>query len=89
MDWPDPDGLSEDVIAAVVLAAFTVWLSADDVDPPLFAVPAYTAVMESLPTGRVEVVSVALLLRPLPGVSVALPIDVAPFMNVTEPVGAA
>jgi hypothetical protein len=89
MDWPDPDGLSEDVIAAVVLAALTVWLRADDVDPPLFPVPAYTAVIESAPTGRVEVVSVALLLRPLPGVSIALPIDVAPFMNVTEPVGAA
>jgi hypothetical protein len=46
-------------------------------------------VSESVPIGRVEVASVAVLLNPLPGVSVALPIDVAPFMNVTDPVGAA
>jgi hypothetical protein len=46
-------------------------------------------VTESVPTGRVEVANVAVLLKPLPGVSVALPRDVAPFMNVTEPVGAA
>jgi hypothetical protein len=34
-------------------------------------------------------VNAAVLFPPLPGVSVTLPIVVAPFMNVTEPVGAA
>jgi hypothetical protein len=46
-------------------------------------------VSESVPTGRVEVANVAVLLRPLPGVSVALPRDVAPFIKTTDPVGAA
>jgi hypothetical protein len=45
-------------------------------------------VIESLPTGRVEVASVAVLLRPLPGARVAVPIEVVPFMKVTVPVGA-
>jgi hypothetical protein len=45
--------------------------------------------MESAPFGRVVVLSVAVLLDPLPGVSVPLPSEVAPFINVTEPVGAA
>jgi hypothetical protein len=45
--------------------------------------------MESVPAGRVDVISVAVLLRPLPGVSVALPIAAEPFIKVTEPVGAA
>jgi hypothetical protein len=33
-DWPAFAGLREDVTAAVVLAAFTTWLIADEVDPP-------------------------------------------------------
>jgi hypothetical protein len=45
--------------------------------------------MESVPNGNVEVVSVAVLLRPLAGVSVALPMAVEPSIKVTEPVGAA
>jgi hypothetical protein len=46
-------------------------------------------VIESVPTGRAEVANVAVLLTPLPGVSVAVPIAVAPFIKVTDPVGAA
>ena len=45
--------------------------------------------MGSVPTGRVEVVSVAVLLRLLPGVRVTVPIAVAPSMKTTGPVGAA
>lgn len=45
--------------------------------------------MESVPTGNAEVVKLAVLLRPLPGANVAVPSTVAPFKNVTEPVGAA
>jgi tRNA-binding EMAP/Myf-like protein len=44
--------------------------------------------MESVPSGKVEVVSAAVLLRPPPGVRNALPIVVAPLIKVTEPVGA-
>jgi hypothetical protein len=88
-DWPALAGFSEDTTAAVLLAALTTWLSVGEVAAPKFAVAAYTTVSESVPTGRVEIASVAVLLRPLLGLSVALPIDVAPLMNVTEPVGAA
>jgi len=42
-----------------------------------------------VPTGRVGVVSVAVLLRPLPGDRVTVPMAVAPFMKTTGPVGAA
>jgi hypothetical protein len=45
--------------------------------------------MELVPKGNADVLSVALLLSPLPGVKVALPIAVEPTMKVTEPVGAA
>jgi hypothetical protein len=45
--------------------------------------------MESVPNGNAEVISVAVLLGPLPGVRVALPMAVEPSIKVTEPVGAA
>ena len=51
--------------------------------------PPEAAVMGSVPTGRLEVVSVAVLVSPLPGVKVAVPMTVAPFMKETDPVGAA
>jgi hypothetical protein len=81
-------GLTEDVTDAVVFAPFTTWLNAADVDPPKLPVAAYTTVIESVPAGRADVVSVAVLLTPPPGVSVALPSEVDPFMKVTDPVGA-
>jgi hypothetical protein len=43
---------------------------------------------ESVPTGRVEVVSVAVLVRPPVVVRVAVPIAVDPSTKVTDPVGA-
>jgi hypothetical protein len=41
-----------------------------------------------VPIGRVEVVRLAVLLNPLPGVSVALPSVVAPSVKTMVPVGA-
>jgi hypothetical protein len=82
-------GFNEEATVAVVLAPLITWLSAGEVAAPKFAVPAYTTVIESVPTGRAEVERVAVLLTPPPAVSVALPREVAPFINVTEPVGAA
>jgi hypothetical protein len=87
--WPALEGFSEEASVVVVLAALITWLSAEEVEAPKFPVAAYTTVIESVPSGRLEVVSVAVLLVPLPAVKVAVPIAVAPFMNVTEPVGAA
>ena len=45
--------------------------------------------MGSVPTGSVEVISVAVLLRLLAGDRVTVPIAVAPSMKMTGPVGAA
>ena len=45
--------------------------------------------IESVPNGNADVLRLALLLSPPPGVRVALPIAVEPSMKVTEPVGAA
>jgi hypothetical protein len=45
--------------------------------------------MEPVPMGSVEVVRLAVLLNPLPGVRVALPSAVVPSVKATEPVGAA
>jgi hypothetical protein len=88
-DCPLLAGFSEDATVAVVLAPLTTSLSADEVDAPKLAFPAYATVIESVPTGRVEVASVAVLLTPPPGVSATLPREVDPFIKVTEPVGAA
>jgi uncharacterized protein (UPF0212 family) len=63
-------------------------LNAAEVDAPKLAVPAYTTVIGLLPTGKVLVLNAAVLLRPIPGFRVAVPIAVAPFMKVTDPVGA-
>ena len=45
--------------------------------------------IELVPTARLEIVIVAVLLVPLPAVNVALPIVVVPFLKITVPVGAA
>jgi hypothetical protein len=73
----------------VVLPPLTTWLNTAEVEVPKFTVAAYTTVMESVPTGNAAVARVAVLLVPPPAVSVALPSEVAPFINVTDPVGAA
>ena len=50
--------------------------------------PPYTAVIVSVPTGSVEVVSVAELFTPDPfATSVPVPIVVPPLLNVTVPLG--
>ncbi len=87
--WPAFAGFNEEITAAVVLLAFTTWLKAVEVEPPKFAVAAYTAVTGSVPTGSVVNVSVAVLVRLPLGDSVAVPSVVEPLMNVTDPVGAA
>jgi hypothetical protein len=46
-------------------------------------------VIASVPAGRADVVSVAVLVRLPVVVRVAVPIAVDPFTNVTDPVGAA
>jgi hypothetical protein len=66
----------------------TAWLSTAEVDPPKFAVAAYTAVIESVPAARVEIFSVAVLLVAPAVLNVALPIGVPSLMKTTEPVGA-
>lgn len=81
-DWPCKDGFSEDLIAVLVDALLTVWLRGVDVLLADVAHPLYTAVSESVPAGRFFLVSVA-----TPLLRVAVPIEVVPFLNVTEPVG--
>src|SRR5436189_134779 len=77
-DWPDTAGFVADDSAVVVAttvggAAFTVWLSAAEVLPVKLASPPYTAVIEWLPTVKLEVVKVA-----WPALRVAVPRVVAP-----------
>jgi hypothetical protein len=87
-DWPAIAGLKAEATVAVVVAAPTTWLNTPEIVGPKLPAPGYAAVMESLPTGRVNVVIEAVLLVPLPVVSVTVPIAVVPFIKVTEPVGA-
>lgn len=87
-DCPKLDGFSEDATAVVVVAAFTTWLIAGEVAALKFPVAAYTAVIASVPTGRIEVLNVAVLLRPPPGIRLMLASAVAPFIKTTGPVGA-
>lgn len=61
---------------------FTVCVNTPDVPPRLFALPAYTAVIECDPCASEEVVNVAF---PLPSDIVCK--TVAPSLNVTEPAG--
>jgi hypothetical protein len=81
-------GFKEDATVSVVPAEFTTSLSTADVAPAKLPVPAYATVMEFVPTGSEEVVSTAVLLCPLPGVSVTVPIAAPPFIKTTDPVGA-
>jgi ribosomal protein L11 len=82
-DCPYVDGFADDVGAAVVVVAlFTVCDSAADVLVANDASPLYVAVMECVPTLRVDRASEA-----VPALSVAVPIEVAPSKNVTAPVG--
>ena len=83
------DGLRDDVTVTVGAVFATVTTVGAEGAGLLFVSPEVVAVMGSVPTGRVEVTSVAVLLRPLPGVRMAVPIVVVPSKKATEPVGAA
>lgn len=74
--------LDANVVAETVL--LTVWTTGDDVLVPLLPSPPYTAVMLWTATLKLETVSVATN-DPF---NVALPIEVAPSIKVTVPVGA-
>jgi hypothetical protein len=80
-DWPDVDGLME-LANAVEVLALTTWLTAPDVLVARFVVPPYEAVIECVPTDRVDVDRVA-----TPELSVPVPIELAPSRKVTVPVG--
>ncbi len=77
-DCPAFAGFSEEVRAVEELALLTVWFTAAEVLEAKAESPPYTAVMESVPTGRAIVVRLA-----VPLVSCAVPSEVAPLMNVT------
>ena len=66
----------------MVLAAFTVWVSVDEVLPPKLVSPPYTPVIECAATDNEVVVKVA-----VPPLSVPVPNVVAPSLKVTVPVG--
>jgi hypothetical protein len=71
------------VVVPVNAAEFTTSLSTgEDVLPLKVALPVYTAVMGSVPTGREEIISVA-----CPELSELDPIDVPLSLKVTVPVG--
>jgi hypothetical protein len=76
------DGLGLDVNMVVVLALFTVCESADDVLLAWVASPLYCAVMECIPTARLEVEKAA---TPLAS-SADVPSVEMPSMKVTVPV---
>jgi len=85
-DWPEvivaAEAASVVVVAVVPVACLTVSVNAALVLVAKVVVPAYVAVIESLPTGRLEVAKLA-----VPPLSVPLPSTVLPFLNVTVPVG--
>ena len=56
---PYVDGFSDDITPVVVLAAFTVWVSAPDVLVLKFPSPLYVAVIARLPPVRLDVEHVA------------------------------
>jgi hypothetical protein len=77
-DCPKVEGFSEEVKVVVVVALLTTCFNAFDVLLAKFESPPYTAVIELVPTLRVEVVKLA---EPL--LSVPVPNTVVPFLNVT------
>jgi hypothetical protein len=81
-DWPNTEGLTEEVTAVVVFALFTVWLSAREVLAAYPEPPPYSPVIECAVTEREEVEKVA-----TPPLSVPAPSVVPPSLNVTIPVG--
>ncbi len=80
--WPEFDGFIDEATLLVVPALFTTCFNTAEVLPTNFESPLYTAVIECVPTVRVEVTNVA-----FPLLSATAPKMVAPFLNVTVPVG--
>ena len=76
------DGFTDELIAVVVLALFTTWLTADDVLVVKLLFPEYWAVTEWVATLNAEVDNVAL--SPL---MLDVPNDVAPSKNSIVPLG--
>lgn len=81
-DCPYVEGFADEVSATEVAPGFTCCVRIVEVLPETSLVPAYTAVIELLPTVKVPLANVA-----TPAESVALPRTALPFMNVTLPVG--
>ena len=83
-DWPKTEGFVEEVRVVVVAMpeGLIVTETALDVLPAKSGSPTYSAVKESVPTGSVVVVRTAVL--PL---RLAVPREVVPTKNCTEPVG--
>src|ERR1700688_1824138 len=80
--WPNFDGFSEETTLVVVPAWSTTCFNTVEVLPAKVESPPYTAVIECVPTVRVEVPNVA-----FPLLTAAVAKMVAPFLNVTVPVG--
>jgi hypothetical protein len=80
--WPVADGFGAEVSVVTLPSWCTVCTSTLDVLPVKFTSPAYTTLIESLPTARAEVVKVA-----WPPESVPVPRVATPFLKVTAPVG--
>ncbi len=83
-DCPDTDGLADEATAVVVLAWFTVCVSAEDVLslPIKLVLPPYTAVIVCAATESAAVAKVA-----CPALRALLPSVLVPSENVTVPVG--
>jgi hypothetical protein len=75
--------LSDETTVVVVLAFFTVCVSAVEVLVKSFPLPAYTAITECDPPASVEMLRTA-----FPLLSVPVPRVVTPSLNVTVPVAA-
>ena len=80
-DWPNTDGLCEEITTVELPALFTVWDSVDDVLVAYAALPEYTPVTEWLPTANAEVVNFA-----FPPLITPEPSTLIPSLNVTDPV---
>src|SRR5712691_5230836 len=84
-DWPNTDGLAEDVSAVLVLALLTTCDTAELVLVMKLVSPPYTAVVLCVPTLRADVAHVA-----TPAASACAPqpvIELAPSLKFTLPVG--
>jgi hypothetical protein len=80
-DWPNTDGLCEELNAVELPALFTVCDNAAEVLVAYAVLPEYTAVIVWLPTANAEVAIFA-----FPPLTMADPNGVAPSLNVTVPV---